>query len=263
MSMQRGIYIKSDQELAVMRQAGRINALALAATRELIRPGVTTADLDAAAAEVIRKHGAKPAFLGVMGAYPYPATITASINDELVHGIPGKRKLKDGDIISIDCGAIFEGYVGDAAYTAGVGEISAQAQKLIEVTRKSLEIGIQKLRPGNRVGDVGAAIQEFVEGQGYHLTREYTGHGVGREMWEGPQVPNYGVAGRGIVLRKGMTIALEPMVLIGTQQTQVLPDQWTVASRDGSLTAHFEHSVAVTDGDPLILTAIDDAGRDF
>jgi methionyl aminopeptidase len=263
MSMQRGIYIKSDQELAVMRQAGRINALALAATRELIRPGVTTADLDAAAAEVIRKHGAKPAFLGVMGAYPYPATITASINDELVHGIPGKRKLKDGDIVSIDCGAIFEGYVGDAAYTAGVGEISAQAQKLIEVTRKSLEIGIQKLRPGNRVGDVGAAIQEFVEGQGYHLTREYTGHGVGREMWEGPQVPNYGVAGRGIVLRKGMTIALEPMVLIGTQQTQVLPDQWTVASRDGSLTAHFEHSVAVTDGDPLILTAIDDAGRDF
>lgn len=261
--MQRGIYIKSDQELAVMRQAGRINALALAATRELIRPGVTTADLDAAAAEVIRKHGAKPAFLGVMGAYPYPATITASINDELVHGIPGKRKLKDGDIVSIDCGAIFEGYVGDAAYTAGVGEISAQAQKLIEVTRKSLEIGIQKLRPGNRVGDVGAAIQEFVEGQGYHLTREYTGHGVGREMWEGPQVPNYGVAGRGIVLRKGMTIALEPMVLIGTQQTQVLPDQWTVASRDGSLTAHFEHSVAVTDGDPLILTAIDDAGRDF
>ncbi len=261
--MQRGIYIKSDQELAVMREAGRINALALAATRELLRPGVITADLDAAAAEVIREHGAKPAFLGVMGAYPYPATITASINEELVHGIPGKRKLKEGDIISIDCGAIFEGYVGDAAYTAGVGEISAGAQKLIEVTRKSLEIGIQKLRPGNRVGDVGAAIQEFVEGQGYHLTREYTGHGVGRAMWEGPQVPNYGVAGRGIVLRKGMTIALEPMVLIGTQQTQVLPDQWTVASRDGSLTAHFEHSVAVTDGDPLILTAIDDAGRDF
>ena len=261
--MQRGIYIKSDQELAVMREAGRINALALAATRELLRPGVTTADLDAAAAEVIRKHGAKPAFLGVMGAYPYPATITASINEELVHGIPGKRKLKEGDIISIDCGAIFEGYVGDAAFTAGVGEISAGAQKLIEVTQKSLEIGIQKLRPGNRVGDVGAAIQEFVEGQGYHLTREYTGHGVGRAMWEGPQVPNYGVAGRGIVLRKGMTIALEPMVLIGTQQTQVLPDQWTVASRDGSLTAHFEHSVAVTDGDPLILTAIDDAGRDF
>jgi methionyl aminopeptidase len=261
--MQRGIYIKSDQELAVMREAGRINALALAATRELIRPGVTTADLDAAAAEVIRKHGAKPAFLGVMGAYPYPATITASINEELVHGIPGKRKLKEGDIISIDCGAIFEGYVGDAAYTAGVGEISVEAQKLIEVTRRSLEIGIQKLRPGNRVGDVGAAIQEFVEGQGYHLTREYTGHGVGRAMWEGPQVPNYGVAGRGIVLRKGMTIALEPMVLIGTQQTQVLPDQWTVASRDGSLTAHFEHSVAVTDGDPLILTAVDDAGRDF
>lgn len=263
MSMQRGIYIKSDQELKLMREAGRINALALAATRELIRPGVTTAELDAAAAEVIRKHGAKPAFLGVMGAYPYPATITASINDELVHGIPGKRKLKEGDVVSIDCGTIFEGFVGDSAYTIGVGEISTQAQKLIEVTRKSLYIGIQQLRPGNRVGDVGAAIQEFVEDQGYHLTREYTGHGVGREMWEGPQVPNYGVAGRGIVLRKGMTIALEPMVLIGTQQTHVLPDQWTVASRDGSLTAHYEHSVAVTDGEPLILTAIDDAGREF
>lgn len=261
--MQRGIYIKSDQELKLMREAGRINALALAATRELIRPGVTTAELDAAAAEVIRKHGAKPAFLGVMGAYPYPATITASINDELVHGIPGKRKLKEGDVVSIDCGTIFEGFVGDSAYTIGVGEISTQAQKLIEVTRKSLYIGIQQLRPGNRVGDVGAAIQEFVEDQGYHLTREYTGHGVGREMWEGPQVPNYGVAGRGIVLRKGMTIALEPMVLIGTQQTHVLPDQWTVASRDGSLTAHYEHSVAVTDGEPLILTAIDDAGREF
>jgi methionyl aminopeptidase len=261
--MDRGIYIKSDQELAVMRESGRINALALAATRELIRPGMTTADLDAAAAEVIRKHGAKPAFLGVMGAYPYPATITASINDELVHGIPGKRKLKEGDIISVDCGTIFEGFVGDAAFTAGVGEISAEAQKLIEVTQKSLYIGIQQLRPGKRVGDVGAAIQEFVEGQGYHLTREYTGHGVGRAMWEGPQVPNYGVAGRGLVLRKGMTIALEPMVLVGTQQTQVLADQWTVASRDGSLTAHFEHTVAVTNGDPLILTALDDAGRDM
>jgi methionyl aminopeptidase len=256
MTVQRGVYLKSDEEIAIMREAGRINALALAATRELLRPGVTTAELDAAAAEVIRKHNAKPAFLGVMGAYPYPATITASINDELVHGIPGKRKLKEGDIISVDCGAIFEGFVGDSAYTAGVGEISEAARRLIEITEESLRVGIDMLRSGNRVGDVGAAIQEFVEGQGYHLTREYTGHGVGREMWEGPQVPNYGVNGRGMPLRKGMTIALEPMVLVGTQRTKVLPDQWTVASMDGSLTAHFEHSVAVTDGEPLILTAV-------
>jgi len=256
MTVQRGVYLKSDEEIAIMREAGRINALALVATRELLRPGVTTAELDAAAAEVIRKHNAKPAFLGVMGAYPYPATITASINDELVHGIPGKRKLKEGDIISVDCGAIFEGFVGDSAYTAGVGEISEAARRLIEITEESLRVGIDMLRSGNRVGDVGAAIQEFVEGQGYHLTREYTGHGVGREMWEGPQVPNYGVNGRGMPLRKGMTIALEPMVLVGTQRTKVLPDQWTVASMDGSLTAHFEHSVAVTDGEPLILTAV-------
>ena len=214
--MERGIYLKSDQEIAILREAGRINALALKATRELIRPGITTADLDAAAAEVIKEHGAKPAFLGVRGAYPYPATITASINDELVHGIPGKQKLREGDIISIDCGTIFEGFVGDSAYTAGVGEISSEARKLIEVTEQSLAIGIDQLRAGNRVGDVGAAIQKYVEGQGLHLTREYTGHGVGREMWEGPQVPNYGVPGHGIALRKGMTIALEPMVLIGT-----------------------------------------------
>lgn len=254
MSVQRGIYLKSDEELNIMREAGRINALALEAIRRLISPGVTTLELDTAAANVIREHGAKPAFLGVPGAYPYPATITASINNELVHGIPGKRRLREGDIVSVDCGTIFEGFVGDAAFTAGVGEISHEAQLLIDVTEKSLKIGIDKLRPGNRVGDVGAAIQDYVEGEGYHLTREYTGHGVGRAMWEGPQVPNYGIAGRGTVLRKGMTIALEPMVLIGTQETQVLPDKWTVASKDGSLTAHFEHTVAITENGPVILT---------
>ena len=254
MSVQRGIYLKSEEELNIMREAGRINALALEAVRSLIRPGVTTLDLDEAAASVIREHRAKPAFLGVPGAYPFPATITSSINSELVHGIPGKRRLIEGDIISIDCGTIFEGFVGDAAFTAGVGEISPEAQRLIEVTEKSLKIGIDKLRPGNRVGDVGSAIQEYVEGQGYHLTREYTGHGVGRAMWEGPQVPNYGIAGRGAVLRKGMTVALEPMVLIGTQKTRVLPDQWTVASRDGSLTAHCEHTIAITENGPEILT---------
>lgn len=251
---QRGIYIKSQQEIAIMREAGRINALALDAVRQLISPGITTAELDAAAAEVIRAHDAKPAFLGVPGAYPYPATTTISVNDEMVHGIPSKRKLKSGDIVSVDCGTIFQGYIGDSAFTKGVGEISEEAQCLIEITEQSLHIGIDKLRPGNRVGDVGAAIQSFVEAQGLHLTREYTGHGVGQSMWEGPQVPNYGVPGRGAVLRKGMVIALEPMVLVGTPKTRIMPDRWTVSSADGSLTAHFEHSIAVTDNGPMILT---------
>jgi len=251
---QRGIYIKSEQEIAIMREAGRINARALAAVRGAFQPGITTAELDAIAAEVLRKHHAKPAFLGVPGAYPYPATTTISVNEEMVHGIPGKRKIQEGDIVSVDCGTIFEGFVADSAFTAGVGEVSVDAQRLMAVTEKSLYIGIDQLRPGNHVGDVGAAIQQFVESQGLHLTRDYTGHGVGRSMWEGPQVPNYGYAGRGQVFRQGMVIAIEPMVLVGTPRTKVLPDQWAVASLDGSLTAHFEHSVAITQNGPFILT---------
>lgn len=254
MSWERAIVIKTPAEIEIMREAGRINALALGAVREQIRPGITTRELDAIAAEVIRLHGAKPAFLGVPGAYPYPATTTISINDELVHGIPGERKLINGNIVSVDCGAIFDGYVGDSAFTVGVGEILQSAKALIEVTERSLWIGIEKLRIGNRVGDVGAAIQSFVEGKGYYLTREYTGHGVGRSMWEGPQVPNYGIAGKGIALREGMVIALEPMVLIGTSETEVLKDQWTVASKNGKLTAHFEHTVAITRSGPVIMT---------
>lgn len=256
MSWERNIVIKSSQELAIMREAGRINARALAAVRSLIRPGVTTAELDAAAEEVIRKHGATPTFKGYPGPYPFPATICASLNEELVHGIPSKRKLKSGDIISIDCGSTFEGFVGDAAITVGVGEVAPEALRLIDVTEQALYEGIRHMRAGNRIGDVSAAIQKLVEGHGYHVTREYTGHGVGREMHEGPQVPNYGVAGRGQVLRPGMTIALEPMVLVGTHRTRVLPDQWGVASADGSLCAHWEHSVAITEDEPFILTAL-------
>jgi methionyl aminopeptidase len=256
MSWEQNIVIKSAAELDLMRAAGRVNALALAAVKELVRPGVTTADLDAAADEVIRKHGGTPVFKGYPGAYPYPATICASVNEELVHGIPGKRKLKDGDILSVDCGTLLEGFVGDAAFTVGVGSISTLAQKLLDVTEKSLYIGIEKMRAGNRTGDISSAIQQYVESQGFHVTREYTGHGVGRKMHEGPQVPNYGAPGRGALLRPGMTIALEPMVLVGTPRTRVLGDQWTVVSADGSLTAHFEHSVAVTDGDPLLLTLL-------
>lgn len=254
MSWDRDVVIKSEAELASMREAGRVNALALATVRQLIQPGVTTAELDAAAEEVIRKHGGEPVFKGYPGAYPYPATLTVSINDELVHGIPGKRKLHEGDIVSVDCGTLLDGFVGDSAFSAGVGEISPVAQKLLEVTEQSLWVGIEQMRPGNRTGDVSAAIQRYVEGQGFHVTREYTGHGVGRKMHEGPQVPNYGTPGRGLLLRPGLTIALEPMVLVGTPYTKVKSDQWTVVSADGSLTAHFEHTVAVTQGDPLILT---------
>lgn len=254
MSWERNIVIKSPQEIATLREAGRINAMALDAVRKLVHPGVTTAELDAAAEETIRKHGAIPTFKGYPGPYPYPASICVSINEQLVHGIPGKRKLQAGDIVSIDCGSTFEGFVGDSAITIGVGEISSTAQRLIEVTEQALYIGIRKMRANNRVGDVSAAIQEFVENAGFNVTREYTGHGVGRQMHEGPQVPNYGTAGRGQILRQGMTIALEPMVLIGTSQTKVLPDQWTVVSADSSLTAHWEHSVAITEGDALILT---------
>lgn len=228
--------------------------MALAATKELLKPGVSTADLNAAAEEVLRKHGCVSPFKGY-GHPPFPTSITVSINRELVHGIPSKnRKLKAGDIVSIDCGTVFEGMVGDSAYSAGVGEISAEAQELLDVTRGALDAGIEKMCVGNRTGDVSAAIQEYVESRGYFVTREYTGHGVGRQMHEGPQVPNYGRPGTGMPLKAGMTIAIEPMVLVGTAETRVLPDQWTVVSADGSLTAHFEHSVAVTEGKPLILT---------
>ena len=256
MSWERQVHIKSPAELEVMRDAGRINATVLATVKELLQPGVATADLNAAAEDVLRKHGCISPFKGY-GHPPFPASITVSINRELVHGIPSKkRKLKAGDIVSVDCGTVFDGFVGDSAFTAGVGEISPQAQKLLEVTEGALCVAIEQMRPGKRTGDISAAIQQFVESRGFYVTREYTGHGVGREMHEGPQVPNYGVPGRGLPLRPGMTIALEPMVLAGTSATRVLSDQWTVVSADGSLTAHFEHSVAITEGDPLVLTVL-------
>jgi methionyl aminopeptidase len=254
MSWSRQIHIKSPAELQIMREAGRINATVLATAKELLQPGVSTADLNAAAEEVLRKHGCVSPFKGY-GHPPFPSSITVSINQELVHGIPSrKRKLKAGDIVSIDCGTVFEGMVADSALTAGVGEISPEAQELLDITKGALSAGIAKMCVGNRTGDVSAAIQNYVESRGYYLTREYTGHGVGRQMHEGPQVPNYGKPGTGLPLKVGMTIALEPMVLVGTAETRVLPDQWTVVSADGSLTAHYEHSVAVTEGEPLILT---------
>jgi methionyl aminopeptidase len=251
----RPIVIKNPPEVETMREAGQVNALVLKSVREMIKPGVTTQELDAVAEELIRKNGGKPAFKNYPGPYPYPATLTISINEELVHGIPGKRKLQEGDIVSVDCGTVLDGFVADSAFTIGVGEISQQAQQLLEVTEKALYLGIEQMRPGNRVGDVSAAIQKFVESYNFHVPREYTGHGVGRKMHEGPLVPNFGVSGRGIPLRPGITVALEPMVMVGTHRTRVLEDQWTVISADRSLTAHFEHSVAVTEEEPIILTA--------
>lgn len=254
MSWARQIHLKSLAELKVMREAGRINATVLATVKELLKPGVSTADLNAAAEEVLRKHGCVSPFKGY-GHPPFPASITVSINQELVHGIPNKRrKLKAGDIVSVDCGTVLDGLVGDSAFTAGVGDISPEARKLLEVTEGALQAAIEKMCVGNRTGDISAAIQNHVESNGFYVTREYTGHGVGRQMHEGPQVPNYGKPGSGLPLKAGMTIAIEPMVLVGTAETRVLPDQWTVVSADGSLTAHFEHSVAVTEGEPLILT---------
>jgi methionyl aminopeptidase len=257
-----GVVVKSQRELEIMRHAGQINALALAACVAAVEPGVTTAELDAVAADVLRQHGAGAAFMDYPGAYPYPAVTTISINEELVHGIPGNRRLKEGDIVSIDCGSIVDGFVGDSALTVGVGEISDDAQRLLDVTRESLFVGIGQMQPGNHTGDVSAAIQDYVESHGLEVVREYTGHGVGRNMHELPQVPNYGVPGTGLALRPGITIAIEPMVLTGHPATRVMQDQWTVSSRDGHLTAHFEHSVAVTDEGPWILTALDEADLD-
>ncbi len=254
MNFGRQIHLKSPDELKIMRQAGRINAEILATVRSLIQPGVSTADLNAAAEEVLKKHGCYSPFKNY-GQPPYPASICTSVNEELVHGIPSKKRiLREGDIISVDSGTVFEGFVADSAFTAGVGEISPEAKRLLEVTEAALAAAIEKMCVGNRTGDISSAIQTYVESRGLHVTREYTSHGVGRQMHENPMVPNFGTAGTGMPLRAGITIAIEPMVLVGTYETRVLRDQWTVISADKSLTAHFEHSVAVTEGDPLILT---------
>ncbi len=259
MTWDRQITIKTPVELEIMRVAGRINAEALAAAHAVIRPGVSTADINAAAEEVLQRYGVYSPFKNYPGPYPYPASTCVSVNEELVHGIPSKtRKLKEGDIVSVDCGTVYEGFVGDSAFTVGVGEVTPKVRKLLEITEQALYAGIALMVPGKYTGDVSSAIQQYVESRGYQVTREYTGHGVGRRMHEGPQVPNYGTPGRGILLRAGITIALEPMVLIKSGATRVMPDEWTVVSVDGMPTAHFEHSVAVTEHGPMILTLLGD-----
>jgi methionyl aminopeptidase len=247
------IIIKSEEEVAVMRQAGRIVATVLDVLKSKIKPGMRTEELDMIAIEELKRLGAVSSFKGYHG---YPATLCVSINDEIVHGIPGKRILKSGDIVSLDFGAIYEGFQGDSAITVGVGKISSEAKKLIEVTEGSLKAGIAAGHAGGRMGEISAAIQEYAESRGYSIVREYTGHGIGREMHEDPQIPNYGEPGEGPVLKKGMTFALEPMVNIGTWHTRVAEDHWTVLTADGSLSAHFEHTVAVTNGKLEVLTAV-------
>lgn len=242
-----------------MRRAGRIVAEVLERMRERVAPGVTTAKLNELAETVIvGKYNAVPSFKGYPpgSAHPFPASICASVNEELVHGIPGPRALQGGDIVSIDVGAILDGYHGDAAVTLSVGQVSLEAEWLMEVTKGALEAGIAAARVGNRSGDISTAIQSYVESRGYSVVREYTGHGIGRKMHEDPQVPNYGEPGKGVRLREGMTIALEPMVLAGDRAVQVLDNHWTVVSCDGKLTAHFENTIAVTDGEAEILTRL-------
>jgi methionyl aminopeptidase len=247
------IIIKSDQELERMRQAGRIVAEVLALMRERVKPGVTTGELDDLAFDMIVKAKALPSFKGYHG---YPASICASVNEEIVHGIPSKRVLKDGDVISVDVGTVYRGFQGDAAITLGVGEISPQAKSLLEVTEGALKAGVAQVRSGNYLGDVSWAIQNHVESHGMAVVREYTGHGIGRKMHEDPQIFNFGQPGQGLQLQAGMTLALEPMVNLGDWRTRVLADGWTVVTLDGKLSAHFEHTIAVMDGEPQILTRL-------
>lgn len=244
---------KSPDEIERMRVAGRITAMAREAVMGAVRPGVTTGELDAVAEEVIRGEGATPSFKGYRG---FPASICASVNEQVVHGIPGSRKLRAGDLFKVDVGAIWEGFHGDSAVTVFVGSPpSDTAEKLVRVTRDSLEAGIGELRPGNRISDVSHAVEQVVEGAGFSVVREYVGHGVGRALHEEPHIPNYGPPGRGPEIKPGLVVAVEPMVNVGGWETQVLSDDWTVVTADGSLSAHFEHTIAVTENGPEVLTA--------
>ena len=236
-----------------MRKAGWVVAKAIDSLLKAIRPGMTTADLDDIASAEIRAQGAKPSFLGYYG---FPRTICVSINEEIVHGIPGDRVIRDGDLVSMDVGAVVDGFHGDSAVTVGVGDVSPVCQELIDVTREALERGIGAARHGARVGDVGWAVQSFVEGKGYSVVREYVGHGIGRALHEEPQVPNFGAPGSGPQLRKGMVIAIEPMVNVGDWKTRALEDNWTVVTADGSLSAHFENTLLITEGDAEVLTRL-------
>jgi methionyl aminopeptidase len=244
---------RTPDEIKTMRRAGRVVAEMHDRLRAAVRPGVTTQSLDGLARVVLSQRGAQSNFLGYHG---YPAVICASVNDVVVHGIPNDVPLVDGDIVSIDCGAIVNGYHGDAAFTVGVGQVSAKAQMLIDVTRRSLDAAIKEMVAGHRLGDLGYAVQATVERAGFEVVREYVGHGIGTAMHEPPDVPNYGRPGKGKKLASGDVLAVEPMVCAGSAQTRVLDDGWTVVTVDGSLAAHWEHTIAVTDDGPEVLTLL-------
>jgi len=248
------IIIKSPDEIAAMRQAGSIVASILRTLSKEIRAGMTTRQLDDIAVRELARYGATSSFKGYRG---FPATLCVSINDEVVHGIPGDRVICEGDIVSLDFGAIVDGFHGDAAITVGVGNISPKAKQLLETTKGSLEAGIAVAHPGAHLSDISAAIQHHAESRGFSVVREYTGHGIGREMHEEPQIPNFGPPGRGPVLQKGMVLAIEPMVNIGGWETKVKNNHWTVITADGSLSGHFEKTIAITDGEAEVLTAWD------
>ncbi len=246
-----GIIIKSAEEITVMRQAGRIVAGILEILTQRVKVGMKTKELDIIAEKELERREARPSFKGYRG---FPASLCVSVNDEIVHGIPGERVLCDGDIVSLDFGTIFKGFQADAALTIGVGKISTLAKQLIEATRGSLEAGITAAQPGATLGDISAAIQNYAESRGYSVIREYTGHGIGRELHEEPQIPNFGLPGTGPILKKGMTLCLEPMLNAGDWHTRVSDDNWTVHTADGNLSAHFEHTIAITDAEPEVLT---------
>ena len=249
------IVLKTAKEIELMKEACRISAEALKVAGEAVKPGVTTWEIDHIAYEYIKKHGAEPNFLHLYG---FPATACISINDEVIHGIPSKKTvIKEGDIVSIDLGAKIDGYNGDNAATFAAGKISESAKRLCDVTEKSLYLGIEQAIVGNRLGDVGSAIQKYCEENGYGVVREYTGHGVGAKLHEDPSVPNFGTPGRGARLLPGMVIAIEPMITQGDKAIKQLPDGWTVKTKDGKLAAHFEHTIAITKNGPKILTKLD------
>ncbi len=246
------IILKSAQEIALIAKASRVVALTIAFLRERVKPGVTTADLDRLAEDFILREGARPAFKGYRG---YPATLCTSVNEEVVHGIPSpKKRLKEGDIIGIDVGAIVEGYYGDAAVTLPVGRVSDEAIRLIEVTEAALAAGLAQVKVGNRLSDISHAVQMKAEGEGYSVVTDFVGHGIGRNLHEDPQVPNFGKPGEGPRLKEGLVLAIEPMVNVGNHEVEVLSDRWTVVTRDKSLSAHFEHTVALTSDGPKVLT---------
>ncbi len=245
------IILKSPHEIEEMKKSGRIVSEVLTEMKEMIRPGIKTIELDRRAEDLTRKRGAKPAFKGYRG---YPASLCTSLNSEVVHGIPSNRVAEEGDILSIDFGVLYKGYYADAAITVAVGCVSQTAQRLLEVTEGSLYQAIDRAMVGGRLGDISAAVQTFCETQGFSIVRDYVGHGIGKSLHEDPQIPNFGLSGRGIALKAGMVLAIEPMVNEGTYDVKVLSDGWTVVTADGKLSAHFEHTVAITDGAPIILT---------